>query len=370
MTIFNFILWDVSPEWFSIGPLTVRWYGLLFALGFLLGQQILIRIYKGEGKSEKHVETLTIYMVIATVIGARLGHCLFYQPDYYLTKEHFIEIFKIWEGGLASHGATIGILIAIYLYSKKETDQSYFYVLDRLVITIALAGCLIRLGNLMNSEIVGKPTNFPTAFLFVHDASEIIESTHRGVVKEVSLKENGEQIEDYQKGVFLSGIDIRIEFEKNIMHPDSIGSYVKKNVRDSLSSYRIRDNIVLPVAWNPEIKRTSQGTYMASVNAFAIPRHPSQLYESISSFLLFLLLLFIYSRKKSKTPEGRIFGLFVVILFTLRFLYEYQKENQVDAESQIIESIGMNIGQILSVPLILAGLFILMRSFRKKNEII
>lgn len=154
------------------------------------------------------------------------------------------------------------------------------------------------------------------------------------------------------------------------MHPDSIGSYVKKNVRDSLSSYRIRDNIVLPVAWNPEIKRTSQGTYMASVNAFAIPRHPSQLYESISSFLLFLLLLFIYSRKKSKTPEGRIFGLFVVILFTLRFLYEYQKENQVDAESQIIESIGMNIGQILSVPLILAGLFILMRSFRKKNEII
>src|SRR5436190_4785554 len=179
MTLYNFILWDVSPELFSIGPLDVRWYGLLFALGFLLGQQILIRIYKQEGKSEKHIETLTIYMVIATIVGARLGHVLFYDLQSYFPNgfsfQGFLETLKVWKGGLASHGAAIGILIAIYLYSKKETDQNYFYVLDRMVIIVALAGCLIRLGNLMNSEIIGKPTNAPTAFLFVNDTKTLME---------------------------------------------------------------------------------------------------------------------------------------------------------------------------------------------------
>src|SRR6478609_5407910 len=180
MHIFNFILWNVSPEIFSIGKISIRWYGLLFAMGFLIGQQILIKIYKQEGKSEKHIETLTVYMVLATIIGARLGHCLFYQPEIYLPNP--IEILKIWEGGLASHGAAIGILIAIYLYSKKVTDQSYFYVLDRIVIVIALAGCLIRLGNLMNSEIVGKPTDMPTAFLFVNETSSLIEDRYIKIV--------------------------------------------------------------------------------------------------------------------------------------------------------------------------------------------
>src|SRR5690606_22073016 len=137
--IFSFILCDINPTIVDIFGREVRWYGLFFALGFLIGQQILIRIYKGEGRAEKDVETLTIYMVIATVVGARLGHVLFYQPDYYL--ENPLEILQIWQGGLASHGATIGILVAIYLYSKKATNQSYFYVLDRLVIVIALAGC-------------------------------------------------------------------------------------------------------------------------------------------------------------------------------------------------------------------------------------
>lgn len=367
MTLFNFILWNVSPEIFSIGPLTVRWYGLLFALGFLIGQQILIRIYKQEGKSEKHVETLTIYMVIATVIGARLGHCLFYEPAFYLSNP--LEILKIWKGGLASHGATIGILIAIYFYSKKETDQSYFYVLDRLVITIALAGCLIRMGNLMNSEIIGKPTNFPTAFLFVQDAAEIIQNSHP-VVDKVSIRKNGEQAESFQEGIMLTGVDINIEFKKNKINPENITRYVHEDIKDTLSHYKLSDNLIFSGSWNPTVKKSDEGTHIATLKAYAIPRHPSQLYEAISSFLLFLLLLFIYSRNKAKTPEGRIFGLFVVILFSLRFLYEYYKENQVKEESQIIESVGMNIGQLLSVPLIIAGLFILIRSFKKKNEII
>lgn len=367
MTIFNFILWDVSPELFSLGPLTVRWYGLLFALGFLIGQQILIRIYKGEGKSEKHVETLTIYMVIATIIGARLGHCLFYQPDYYLQNP--LEILKIWEGGLASHGATIGILIAIYLYSKKETDQSYFYVLDRLVIVIAFAACLIRLGNLMNSEIIGKPTDLPTAFLFVHDTKSAIETPNGKFIEDVVIRENGQSIKD-NNNIPLVGIDISMDFKKTLKSEEQIKSFIQTQLRDSISRYSNEENVLVPMQLSPTIKQNADKSFTATIQAYAIPRHPSQLYESISSLLLFLLLLFIYSRKKSKTPEGRIFALFVVVLFTLRFLYEYQKENQVDAESVIIQNTGMNIGQLLSIPFILIGLFILMRSFRKKNEVI
>lgn len=165
----EFITWNVSPEIFSLeifgNQFAPRWYGLLFALGFLIGQQILFYIFRKEGKPESDVETLTVYMVLSTVIGARLGHCLFYEPEYYLSNP--LEILKVWEGGLASHGATIGILFALYLYARKKKDQTYLWVVDRIVITVAFAGMLIRLGNLMNSEIYGYETTLPWGFLFV-----------------------------------------------------------------------------------------------------------------------------------------------------------------------------------------------------------
>jgi phosphatidylglycerol:prolipoprotein diacylglycerol transferase len=272
MPILNYIIWDQSDEIFRlnlpiIGSFALRWYGLLFASGFVLGQIILNRMYKAEQVAEKWVDVITIYMIVGTVVGARLGHCLFYEPDVYLKDP--IRILKIWEGGLASHGATAGILIALYLYSRKFKFD-YLWVLDRIVIVVALGGALIRLGNLFNSEIIGKPTDLPWGFIFVRN-QEII---------------NG-------------------------------------------------------------------------VAASAMPRHPAQLYESISSFILFLVLLFLWSRRKELTPRGRIFGLFVVILFTLRFLYEFLKEAQVDFE----ETMVLNMGQILSIPLILAGLVILIRSY-------
>lgn len=353
---------------FILGPLTIRWYGLLFALGFLLGQQILIKIYKQEGKSEKHVETLTVYMVLATIIGARLGHCLFYQPDYYLV--HPLEILKIWEGGLASHGAAIGILFAIYLYSKKVTDQSYFYVLDRLVITIALAGCLIRLGNLMNSEIIGKPADIPTAFLFVNETESIIKDRYSSVVKDADIKQNNASIENFGRGVHLAGIDIIVDFKKNKIDSSEIRSFLQKTIVDSVGRFDIvRENVEIPANINPEIRQLSDGSYQATVKAYAIPRHPAQLYESLSSLVLFLILYFVYNRKKGKTPEGRLLGIFIIYIFSLRFIYEFFKENQVEFESELIQTVGLNIGQLLSIPLVIAGLFILMRSFLKKNEI-
>ncbi len=165
LNILTYIIWDVSPDIFTIPIINhpLRWYGLFFALTFLIGQQIMSFIYKKEGRPLAEVDTLTIYIVVATIVGARLGHVLFYDPIYYFQNPH--EIIMIWEGGLASHGGVIGILIAIYLFARK-TRISYLWVLDRVSIVAALAFCMIRLGNLMNSEMIGIPTNLPWGFIF------------------------------------------------------------------------------------------------------------------------------------------------------------------------------------------------------------
>lgn len=265
MSILNYITWDVSPEIFNIGPLSIRWYGLLFALGFIIGQRILTKIYVAEGRTEGDVDVITIYMIIGTVVGARLGHTLFYSPEYYLSNP--IEILKIWEGGLASHGATIGILFALWLFSRKQ-NFDYMWVLDRIVIVVALGGALIRLGNLMNSEIFGHPTDLPWGFVFV-------------------------QQNEYSH----------------------------------------------------------------------VPRHPTQLYESLSVFLLFVVLYWLWKKYKGALPKGLLFGIFVTALFTFRFLVEFLKVDQVAKEA----TMALNIGQILSIPLILIGLFILFKVWQNPH---
>src|SRR5689334_289065 len=180
MAILSYIIWNGSPEIFSVGSFGLRWYGLFFALGFLISQQILYYIYKKENKPESDVDTLTIYMVIATIIGARLGHVIFYQRE--LIWEDPVSIFLPFEfspfrftglQGLASHGAAIGIFIALWLYSrKKKPGQSYLQILDRIAILVALTGALIRFGNYFNSEIIGKPTDKPWAVVFTGRLTE------------------------------------------------------------------------------------------------------------------------------------------------------------------------------------------------------
>ncbi|NDK57641.1 prolipoprotein diacylglyceryl transferase [Pontibacter fetidus] len=265
MSLLNFITWNVDPEIFHLGPVSVRWYGLFFALAFVIGQRILSKIYVTEGRTEGDVDAITLYMIIGTVVGARLGHTLFYDPEYYLSNP--IEILKIWEGGLASHGATIGILFSLWLFSRNH-KFNYMWVLDRIVIVVALGGALIRLGNLMNSEIIGKVTDVPWAFKFLRN-NEII---------------NG-------------------------------------------------------------------------VAASQDPRHPTQLYESLMVFGLFVLLYWLWKKYKENLPLGLLFGLFVTLLFSFRFLVEFLKENQVDFE----DTMALNMGQLLSIPLILIGLFVLFR---------
>jgi len=255
------ITWSVSPEIISFGPIHIRWYGLLFATSFIIGFKIMEWIYKKEKKNLDDLNDLIWYMILGTVIGARLGHVLFYNPGFYLT--HPIEILMVWKGGLASHGAAIGILTAIYLYSKKKKDQSFLYVMDRIVITVALAAFFIRTGNLFNSEIIGKPTDLPWGFIFT-----------------------------------------------------SV------------------DNV---------------------------PRHPTQLYEAFSYLASFFVLFSIYKKRDGKFKDGLLFGIFLIWIFGFRIFVEYFKENQSAFEQGMI----LNMGQILSIPLVIFGLYLL---FRKPKE--
>lgn len=171
MTMLDFIYWNADPVLLSLGPLQVRWYGLAFAVGFLVGYEIVARMFKHEGAPEKWLGILLLYVVVATVIGARLGHVFFYEWGYY--SEHPGEIFKIWEGGLASHGGAIAIIIAVCIFSRIVAGKAVSWTFDKLVIPTALVASLIRIGNLMNSEIYGGYTDFSWGFVFVRNGETI-----------------------------------------------------------------------------------------------------------------------------------------------------------------------------------------------------
>ncbi|MFV0269814.1 MAG: prolipoprotein diacylglyceryl transferase, partial [Draconibacterium sp.] len=168
--ILNFIHWNVNPEIFHLGSLSVRWYGLLFAGGFLLGYSIGERMLKSENVSQKWIDSLFFYIIIATIVGARLGHVFFYGWDYY--SQHPGEIIKVWHGGLASHGGAIGILLAMYIHSRLVTKRTMLWTLDRIVVPTALVAAFIRTGNLMNSEIYGIQTSLPWGFIFERNGEE------------------------------------------------------------------------------------------------------------------------------------------------------------------------------------------------------
>jgi prolipoprotein diacylglyceryl transferase len=363
-----YIIWNVDPEILSIGTFSLRWYGLLFALGFLLSQQILYYIYRKEGKPEKDIDTLTIYMVLATIIGARLGHIFFYQPE--LLWQNPLGVFLPFEftpefrftglQGLASHGAAIGILFALWLYSRKKiVGQNYLQVLDRIVIVVALTGCLIRFGNFFNSEIIGKPTDAPFGVAFLGRVEEAMKRDDFGSspVESVNIVKN----EDLPEGVNgRRPINIYLFFKEGTQQTEAT-QFCKSNVKYYLT--RLEEYVDEPATHELryELYEEKSGTLVAKISTFGIARHPAQLYESISCLLLFAFLFWIWSREKEKIATGKIFGLFMVILWTLRFLYEFLKENQEQFEDDLV----LNMGQTLSIPLVIVGIAVLIWS--KKN---
>lgn len=262
--ILAYITWDVNPEIFRIGSFAVRYYGVLWALAFYLGYLVFDRFVKKENLPEGYLDSLTVYSAVGIVLGARIGHCLFYEPAYYLSNPW--EIIMIWKGGLASHGAAIGGVIGMYLFSRKA-KMPMIHVLDRFMVPAALGGSLVRFGNLMNSEIYGVATSKPWGFIFVSDGQEI-------------------------------------------------------------------------------------------------PKHPTQIYEALAYLLIFVLLYLIYKKSNGKPRPGLLFGLFLILVFGTRFLIEFVKEPQVQFEVGMI----INMGQILSIPFILAGIGFIGWALAKKQE--
>ena len=362
----EFIIWNGSPEIFSYEQFALRWYGLLFALGFLVSQQILYYMYRQEGKPEKDVDTLTIYMIVATILGARLGHVLFYQPEIIwqsplsvLLPFEFSPFRFTGFQGLASHGAAIGILFALWLYSrKKKSGQNYMQILDRIVILVCIAGCFIRLGNFFNSEIIGKPSSNPLAIVFANRITESIMRDTDGSNPVAYTQINKSDLPPGQNS--RMPIDIVILFKKGI-DEDRATSFVTNEVKYYLVQLNefVDEPAMTPLSF--QMVKEQDGSYAARIQTFGIARHPAQLYEAISCLILFAFFLWYWSRYKNNLPEGRIFGMFMIALWTLRFAYEFLKENQVSFEDQL----KLNMGQLLSIPLVIVGILVLIRSYKK-----
>lgn len=363
----SYIIWNGSPEILSLGTFSLRWYGLLFALGFLISQQILYYIYNKEGKPQKDVDTLTIYMVVATILGARLGHVIFYQPELFIEDPLSIILpfefspFKFTGlQGLASHGGAFGILFALWLYSrKKKPGQSYLQVLDRIVILVALTGALIRFGNFFNSEIIGKPTDGPFGVVFVSRITE-------GLMEYQAKNNPAESIAVKKNENLPAGANGRVPinfyvFFKSGTSEAQASQFLNSDVKYFLSYYKeyVDEPGTTPLQY--EMIAQPSGQMAAKVSTFGIARHPAQLYESISCVVLFVILFLMWNKDKANLAPGKIFGVFMVVLWSLRFAYEFLKENQVEFE----DALPINMGQILSIPLIIAGILIIIWSYKK-----
>jgi phosphatidylglycerol---prolipoprotein diacylglyceryl transferase len=264
--ILGFIHWSANPDIFHIGSLSVRWYGLLFATGLLIGYYIGEWMLKSEGVQPKWIESLFFYIIIATIVGARLGHVFFYGWDYY--SQNPADIIKVWHGGLASHGGAFGIMIAMYIHSRLVTKRTVLWTLDRIVVPTALVAVMIRIGNLMNSEIYGVQTDLPWGFVF-------------------------------------------------------------------------------------------------NLNGEVLPKHPTQIYEALAYLISFAYLMFLYKKTTAKNRPGLLLGVFFILIFTARFFIEFIKEDQEAFEAGML----LNMGQWLSVPFILGGIFLVVRAKKLPEKV-
>lgn len=355
----GYVIWNARPQLVDFGSFEIRYYSLLFALGFVTGYIILSRVFKKQGLSQELLDRLTVYMVLSTIIGARLGHCLFYEFPYY--SQHPLEIFLPWRGkigsdfeftgfqGLASHGAAIGILAGIFLFARK-TKSSYLWTMDMLVIVTALAGSFIRLGNLMNSEIYGNPTKSHYGIVFTNDLTRLLTQKYNGTIQDVSYKKVHEYTENPENSV---PVQMNIQFTRKIRDINTVKQFGRTFLSADLKRYNFDNNIIPPSGDSLQYQINMKNkSYILSARIDGVPRHPSQIYESVSYLLIFFILLLIYYKLKPRLRDGFILGMFLLLVFSARFLIEFLKENQESFENLL----PFNMGQLLSIPFVLIGI--------------
>lgn len=358
--MFSTILWDASPEIID-GWSMPNWYGLSWAFSFILGYQIIKKIFKKENAPQEWTDKILFYMLIAGILGARLGHCFFYDPQYYLSNP--IEILKIWEGGLASHGGAIGILIALFIFSKKVTKQSMFWILDRVVICVAIASCFIRFGNLVNHEIVGHPSSKGLAMVFtknVEDMPQALANAYQLEAPNIEF-EKLEGNEIFQEEVECNRYRVDVQFTNaNKKDVETYKNDLMFRYTDMTEDNQLERNVSSVDLESFKIKRTQEGQLL-SYEAYLIPRHPAQLYEAISYLVLFLLLALMYWKGNAGMNYGVLFGTYLIIAFGSRFIIEYVKVKQTDLSSDW----SLNMGHILSIPFVVIGIACLIYGFTK-----
>ncbi len=391
LNMFDPIIWDTSPEILKIGALSLRWYSLLFAAPFVIGTPIWYAMFSKAGKTIQEADRIKAYLIVSVMLGARLGHVFFYEWDYY--KHHLMEIllpvvfhpqFKfVGFSGLASHGAAIGIVLTIFFYVKRlrfslfppriqllhrRPTSEFLWLLDHLVILVALGGMCIRLGNFMNSEVIGKPTNNAYGVVFVRNAHSYLAQRHALTIQQLAIRKAPEDgIQPLQKP--YQPIELEITFNHSIQEEAVLQAFLEKHLKDSLIrlSYDSQPLIYEPYGTPLRYQLTKEAfgkPYRATVYTWGIPRHPAQLYEAFSCLLIFVGLFAWWRRKGDVLTPGRIFGTFLIVLFSLRFFYEFYKENQVPFENAMC----FNMGQLLSIPWVLAGIVLLLRPESKKME--
>jgi len=303
MNIFLAIDWNFNPDLFQLGSFPIKYYSLMYVLAFVLGLQIMKRIFIKDSISLDKLDPIFIYTIIAMLIGARMGHYLFYEDDY-TWSEVFLP-FKLnpfeYTGfrGLASHGAIIGIIIAMYFYSKRVVKKPMLWTLDRMVIPSAIGAMFVRLGNLFNSEIVGKPTGSDFGFKFIRNSGDM------SGYKAMSITNASTPNEAY-----------------NLIADNSLYKHVLADIPN---------------------------------------RYPTQIYEALGYLITFLVLWYIYQKTDKKQKLGYLFGVFMVMLWSVRFIVEFYKEWQGGIEEWVDIGVKLNTGQFLSIPLVIIGFYFMFR---------
>ncbi len=354
----QYIIWNTDPGVFSLFGREIRWYGIFFGVSFYLGYLLLEWILRKKKMSAKEISTLAIYLIVGCIAGLRLGHCLFYDPVYYLT--HPFEILKVWEGGLASHGAAIGILIALYLYVKKF-KKPYFWLLDRIVIAVLMIAPFIRTGNLMNSEIIGDKTDKAHAFIFVREVENNLDKHFGKYIDDVNFAENDH--DTVVENTYYKELKLEVLFKKNRLPEKDIRKILHNYLIPSIDKDEDLKYNIKSFAAKPEIKITKEPQHTkAEMKIYGIPRHAGQLYEAIAYLFFFILFFLFYRKQKGMIKEGFLLGMFLICVFGFRFFVEFYKEVQVPFEN----TIPLKMGQWLSIPFIILGALIVLRSQKKE----
>jgi len=271
----QYIDWNFNPALVTIGDFQIRYYSLTWMAAFVIGYYLFGHILKREGRDPKLLDSILVYAFVGTIVGSRLGHCIFYEEASFWRNP--LQVLYIWQGGLASHGAAVGMFIGLWLFSRKH-GLPLVWTLDRAVLTVPIGGALIRLGNLFNSEIYGYPTDRPFAFRFIENMPQ-----------------------------WMNGAE--------------------------------------PV--------------------YSLPSHPTQIYEAVIYTVIFAVLLLVYFRTRTaERYPGAIFGIFLTLLFTARFFVENLKLAQDSVDLEFMADYGINIGQALSIPFVVAGVIITVMACR------